>query len=136
MSGVSVFRSFALVALLSACSGGMTGVVRGSGQPVVFTYEQGMSSDSLTADVDGEVFKGKAVMRGNTAFVGTQFGASGGMGTVLGSTTTGDFVAMLIGNKGSTMSCQLQYADSSGFTSMGGVGICRHSDGRMIDVMW
>ncbi len=102
-----------------------------------------MSSDSLTAAIDGEAFKGKAVMRGATSTVGTGFGtayAGGrsayGTTTFFGSTTTGDVVATLLGSRGSSLSCELQYADSSGFTTAGGVGVCRHSDGRIIDVVW
>lgn len=109
----------------------MQGVVRGTGQPVVFAYEQGMSSDSLTAVVDQEAFAGKAVMRGASTTVGNF-----GMTTLVASTYTGDFVATLIGSRGSTLSCQLQYADSSGFTTAGGVGVCQHSDGRIIDIVW
>jgi hypothetical protein len=134
---------FVAVALLSACGGTMQGVVRGTGQPVQFTYEQGASSDSLTAVIDGETFQGKAVMRGASTTVGTAFGtayagstSAFGTSTLIGSSYTGDFVATLLGSRGSTLSCQLQYADSSGFTTAGGVGVCQHSDGRVIDVVW
>lgn len=139
----SILLGAVLVATLSACGGNMQGVVRGSGQPVIFTYEQGMSSDSLTAEIDGETLAGKAVMRGASTTVGTAFGTATagtttafGTSTLIGSSYTGDFVATLIGNRGSTLSCQLQYADSSGFTTAGGVGVCQHSDGRVIDIVW
>lgn len=133
----------ASVSLLSACGGTMQGAVRGSGQPVQFSYEQGMSSDMLTAVIDGETFNGKAVMRGASTTIGTGFGTAAAGGTtafgtttIVGSSYTGDFVAVLLGSKGSTLSCQLQYADSSGFTTAGGVGVCQHSDGRVIDIVW
>lgn len=139
----SILLGAILVATLSACGGNMQGVVRGTGQPVAFAYEQGMSSDSLTAEIDGEAFAGKAVMRGASTTVGTAFGTATagtttafGTSTLIGSSYTGDFVATLIGNRGSTLSCQLQYADSSGFTTAGGVGVCQHSDGRVIDIVW
>jgi hypothetical protein len=128
---------------LAACSGTMQGVMRGSAQPVQFSYEQGMDSDTLTAVIDAESFRGKSVMRGASTTVGTGFGtvrAAGttafGTTTVFGSTYTGDFVAVLLGSQGSSLSCQLQYADSSGFTTSGGVGVCQHSDGRVIDIIW
>jgi hypothetical protein len=121
----------------------MQGVVRGTGKPVQFSYEQGIDSDTLTANIDGEIFHGKSVMQGASTTIGTGFGTatSGstsafGTTTIIGSTTTGDFVAVLIGNKGSSLSCQLHYADSSGFTTSGGVGVCQHSDGRVVDVIW
>lgn len=139
----SILLGAVLVATLSACGGNMQGVVRGTGQPVIFAYEQGMSSDSLTAEIDGEAFAGKAVMRGASTTVGTAFGTATagtttafGTSTIIGSSYTGDFVATLIGNRRSTLSCQLQYADSSGFTTAGGVGVCQHSDGRVIDIVW
>ena len=134
---------FASISLLSACGGTMQGAVRGSGQPVQFSYEQGMSSDTLTAVIDGETFNGKAVMRGASTTIGTGFGTATAGGTtafgtttIVGSSYTGDFVAVLLGSKGSSLSCQLQYADSSGFTTSGGVGVCQHSDGRVIDIVW
>lgn len=121
----------------------MQGAVRGTGEQVQFTYEQGVSSDNLTAVVSGETFRGKAVMRGATATSGTTFGtfygnggSASGFGTFSGTTTTGDVVATLLGSRGSSLSCDLQYADPSGFTTAGGVGVCRHSDGRIIDVIW
>ena len=140
-------RTFLLPALaavsLSACSGSMKGVVRGTGQPILFGFQQGMSSDILTAEIDGETFSGKAVMRGSSTTFGTAFGTvtSGsenafGTANLIASTYTGDHSATLLGSKGSALSCQLQYADSSGFTSFGGVGVCQHSDGRIIDVLW
>ena len=124
-----------VVAVLAGCSGTMSGVVRGTGQPVQFNYEQGMSSDTLTAVLDGEQFQGRAVMDGAGAGYGTAFDGFG-TATVFGMTTTSDFVATLLGNRGSTMRCQLDYADSMGETSSGGVGVCQHSDGRVIDVVW
>ena len=139
----SILPGAILAATLSACGGNMQGVVRGTGQPVTFAYEQGVSSDSLTAEIDGEDFAGKAVMRGASTTVGTAFGtATAGSATAFGTSTlvsssyTGDFVATLIGNRGSTLSCQLQYADPSGFTTAGGVGVCQHSDGRVFDIVW
>jgi hypothetical protein len=90
-----------------------------------------MSSDSLTATIDQEVFVGKSVMRGSSTAIGNV-----GLSTLVASSYTGDFVAKLLGNRGSTLSCELQYADSSGLTTAGGVGVCQHSDGRLIDIIW
>lgn len=122
----------ALILAISACSGTMNGVTRGTGEAVTFSYEQGMDSDTLTAAIGDETFRGKAVMRGAQSISATTL--SGDM--IFGSSSTGDAVAVLIGNRGSSLSCQLQYADASGFTTSGGVGACRHSDGRVIDVVW
>lgn len=121
--------------LLAACSGTMQGVVRGSGTPVTFSYEQGVSSDALTATIDGEVFKGKAVPVGSTSTFGTAM-VGYNTASVFGQSSTGAVRAVLLGSQGSSLTCQLQYADSSGFTTAGGVGACQHSDKRVIDVVW
>ncbi|AZY95977.1 hypothetical protein F1642_14770 [Paracoccus sp. NBH48] len=117
---------------LSACSGTMQGVTRGTGEAVQFSYQQGMDSDTLTAVIGSETFQGKAVQRGNRTMTATTWSGE----SVFGSSSTGDAVAVMIGSRGSSLSCQLQYADASGFTTSGGVGVCQHSDGRVIDVVW
>ena len=126
--------SFAMVAL-AGCAGNMTGQIRGTGERVTFAYEQGIDSDRYSAVIGGEKFAGKAVMDGSSSGVGTVFGA-GFDATMFGATTTNRFVAVLFGDKGSSLNCQMRYADSSGFTTSGGVGVCHHSDGRVIDVLW
>ena len=132
-----------IAVVVGGCAGTMQGVVRGDGTPLVFSYEQGMISDTYTVEIDGEKFSGRAVMVDAaetfaTAF-GTTFGATSltsSSVTVISSSTSGRFKATLLGNRGSTLRCLMQYADSSGFTTLGGVGECIHSDGRVIDVVW
>ena len=143
MNGCRLVLSLSAIVLLIGCEGTMRGVMRGEGTPVRFTYQQGMGSDALTAVVDGETFDGRAVMADSRSTFGTAFantygpgGSAFGSGTVFGTSTSGRFVATLLGSRGSTMNCRLQYADSSGFTTSGGVGVCQHSDGRVIDVLW
>ena len=115
----------------------MTGQIRGTGERVKFTYEQGLDSDTYTAVIGGETFNGKAVMDGATSTAATAiFGTDVSGATLFGTTTTNRFVAVLLGNRGSSLNCQMRYADSSGFTTSGGVGQCQHSDGRVIDVVW
>lgn len=118
--------------LVAGCSGTMQGVIRGEGTRVPFQYEQGMDSDAYTAVIDGETFKGKAVQANARSGVGTSSSGE----TVFMNTSSGNFVATMFGNKGSTMRCSMNYADSYGLTTSGGVGVCQHSDGRVIDVMW
>lgn len=117
----------------------MRGVVRGEGTPVVFNYEQGLESDSLTAVIDDEVFSGRAVMANASTTVGNVFGTAyssdgftSGTGTIFGSTTTNSFVTTMLGSRGGSLQCQLQYARSLGETSSGGVGVCQHSDGHIL----
>jgi len=127
----------------------MSGMVRGSGEPISISYTQGMQHDNLKVTMpDGETFNGKAVMIVHSAKFVTGFGtattasskgpyatASGtGFGVV--ESYTGSVQAVLFGDKGHTMRCKLQYADSSGFTTASGVSLCETSDGRVMDVQW
>lgn len=133
----------ASVLVLAACSGEMRGVVRGTGEPVSIAYTQGMESDTLSTTIDGEAFTGRAVMADARAVTGKTFGnIYGAAGTAavntgtIGLSSSGNMLAMLLGNNGSTLRCQLNYASAFAETSAGGVGICSHSDGRIIDVQW
>ena len=130
----SILAGSALV-LLVACSGTMDGVVRGEGTRVTFKFEQGMDRDFYHAIIDGENFKGQAVHADARSAVGVGF-AAGTTVPVITSSTSGNFVAVMFGDRGSTMRCNMNYADSSGLTTFGGVGVCQHSDGRVIDIMW
>ena len=66
--------------LVGSCAGTMQGIVRSEGTPLVFSYEQGMNSDTYSVEIDDEIFSGRAVMVDTgeafaTAF-GTTFGAT------------------------------------------------------------
>ncbi|WP_209079492.1 hypothetical protein [Shimia sp. R9_3] len=111
----------------------MQGIIRGEGTPVEFNYEQGVDTDHYTAVVDGEKFSGKAVNASSSSGYAWDFDANS---PTYFETSSGSFVATLFGDQGSTMRCQMNYADNSGFTALGGVGVCQHSDGKVIDVMW
>ena len=129
--------------MVAGCSGQMRGLVRDDGSSVEFWYEQGISSDLYFAVIDGENFEGRAVMVGAEETYATVFGTGSDAQTTHSSagfisafSTTGKVKAVLLGNRGSTLRCLMQYADSSGFTTPGGVGECVHSDNRKIDVVW
>jgi len=127
--------TISMLVLVSACSGTMQGVIRGEGTPVVFEYEQGMDRDFYTTTIDGEKFSGHAVDVGATSGIGNVF-TGNGVQNVFTTTSSGNFVAVLLGDKGSSMRCEMNYADSSGMTSSGGVGRCEISDGSVIDITW
>lgn len=135
-------RATALLAALAlaSCTGTMQGAVRGEGTPVVFVWQQGFDSDTYTAVVGGERFTGRAVMADASETFATAFGIlpGGRLASAQGfaSTTSGRLKATLLGDRGSTLRCLMQYADAGGFTPSGGVGECFHSDGRVIDVVW
>lgn len=122
-------------ALLAGCGGTMTGVVRGEGTRVQFDYEQGLDRDFYTTVIDGERFSGQAIDAGATSGFGTVF-VGDELGNVFVSQSSGNIVALLLGDRGSSLRCQMNYADSTGFAPLGGIGVCDHSDGRVIDVTW
>jgi len=117
---------------MGACSGTMDGVIRNDGTRVTFEYEQGLDRDYYKANIDGENFNGQAVQSDARTSTHSNFD----FGTVYTSSSSGKFVAVMFGDRGSTLRCNMNYADSSGFTTSGGVGVCEHSDGRIIDIMW
>jgi len=125
----------AVITLTAGCDGTMTGVVRGDGTRIPFEYSQGMDRDFYSTTIDGENFTGQAIPAGASSGFGTVF-TSDGMHNVFTTSYTGQFVALLLGDKGATMRCQMQYADTSGFTTAGGIGVCNHSDGRIVDITW
>jgi hypothetical protein len=133
--------------LLSGCMNGDMQGVMSDGTAISMSYEQGMSSDTYTTTIDGEAFKGKSVSVDQSVTFANTFGsafatsgaysASGfGTGFGIGSSMGGKFKAILLGSKGSSLKCLMQYADASGFTTSGGVGECLHSDGRTIMITW
>ncbi|WP_171123611.1 MULTISPECIES: hypothetical protein [unclassified Ruegeria] len=103
------FIKYALIgslAALAACGGTMQGVVRGEGTRVQFQYEQGMDRDFYTAVLDGETFKGQAVQANATSGSGVGL-VDGTAVPVFTSTTTGNLVAVLFGDRGSSMRCNM-----------------------------
>ena len=122
--------------MLHGCAGTMNGMVRNSGERVAISYQQGIAHDYLVVVMpDGENFTGKAVMVGRSSSIGWgSTGTTSAFGVV--QTYTGNMWAVLFGDRNNTMQCKLQYSDSSGMTSAGGIGLCETSDGRLIDVLW
>lgn len=144
-----ILAALAISTLLVGCSGAMNGMVRNDGTRVSIAYEQGMDHDKLSVTMpDGETFTGKVVMVGASSGIVSGFGSASaysstgnyayGTGSTFGvvNTYTGNMQGVLFGDKGHTMRCKFQYADTSGFTTSGGVGLCETSDNRVIDVQW
>lgn len=122
--------------LLSACAGAgtMNGMIRGSGKPILIAYTQSIQHDNLQVTMpDGESFTGKAVMANHSTNASINVSNNN---FNIGKNYTGTMKAILFGNKGNTMRCDLQYANSSGYTPDGGVGLCETSNGKTIDVQW
>ena len=60
-SGMIAKLMFATLTVIIAggCAGNMQAIIRGEGTPVVFSFEQGFSSDFYSAEIDGERFTGR-----------------------------------------------------------------------------
>ena len=126
-----------IVAVVTACSGTMQGIVRNDARRVAFNY-----SDSRigTADVrvvmpEGEHFEGR-VARGTD---GTRSNSSTTISTVrfeAVETFNGNADAVLSGNRGNIMKCRFHLTDIIIGFSSGGFGICQLSDGRVIDIFF
>ena len=131
-----MYKKFILIFILASlvgCAGTMNGMIRSSGDRISIKYEQGISHDSLEVTLpDGEIFKGKVVMVGSS----TSFVHGNNSSFAVVETYTGNVVGVLFGDRGHTMRCKFQYADSGGLTSAGGIGLCETSDNRVIDVQW
>lgn len=138
-----------IMLLLTGCAGTMNGMLRDTGALVTINFQQGMEHDDLQVVMpDGETFKGKVVMVGRSSGIGWGFGSASatsstgtsaygtGSSYSVVETYTGNMQGVLFGDRKHTMRCKLQYADSSGFTNSGGVGMCETSDDRVIDIQW
>lgn len=128
---------------LAGCMGGKMAGVMTDKQAVTMNYSQGMSSDTYSTIIDGEFFEGRAVLVDASTTFSSAFGSAySAYGSSAISTSghsfssTGRVKAILLGNRGSSLKCLMNYADPSGFTTSGGVGECVHSDGRQIAFVW
>jgi len=125
------------LALMTACSGTMQGVVRKDARRVAFDY-----SDSKigTADVqvempEGERFEGR-VERGTDRTRSNSSSTINSDKFEAVETFDGNADAVLSGNRGNIMKCRFHLTDIIiGFSSHG-FGICQLSDGRVIDIFF
>ena len=127
----------ALLAVLTACSGSMQGVVRQDAKRVSMNY-----SDSRigTADVQvvmpgGERFEGRT-NRGTDSTTPNPGAAGNSENFEAVENFDGNADAVLRGNRGNIMKCRFHLTDIIiGFTS-GGYGLCQVSDGRVMDIFF
>ena len=132
------------IGLLSACSGTMKGVVQQGGGSVNFQFEEtGIGHGNMRATLsDGESFKGRFADEAASGFV-TGFDTEGPSATIVRKEAfealqsySGNFEAILFGNKGHTMLCKFRAGNSLRGLPSGGEGRCQISDGRVIDVQF
>ena len=121
--------------LFVSCAGVITGL-DSTGQKVTINYTQGAVSDNYSLTYRGEYFEGKAVMVNQGSNVTTFVAPGGNIVQGFGTSGNGLFKATLIGDKGSILKCEMNYASSSGYTPSGGVGTCVHTNGATIELVW
>ena len=125
------------LALMTACSGTMKGVVRKDARRVAFDYS---GSSAGTADLqvampDGERFEGR-VERG-TDNTERESGVTRSMDRFEAvQSFDGNADAVLAGSRGNIMKCRFHLTDVIIGFSGGGFGICQLSDGRVIDIFF
>ena len=132
-----VITLLSIVFLIGGCASG-NGYMRGVdnlGESISIKFNQGFASDQYSAEYRGESFSGRAVMIGKEVSFGTAF-VGDDIASGISSTTTGEVKAVLIGNKGTSLKCLMNYADSLGLINFGGVGSCVHSSGTQLEVVW
>jgi hypothetical protein len=121
--------------LIVGCAGVITGL-DSTGQRVTIDYTQGAVSDNYSLTYRGEYFEGKAVGVNQGTNVTTFVAPGGNIVQGFGTSGNGLFKATLIGDKGSILKCEMNYASSSGYTPSGGIGTCIHTDGTTIELVW
>jgi hypothetical protein len=125
------------LAVITACSGSLRGVVRNSASRVALNYSDSqIGTANLQAVMpEGERFEGR-VERG-TERTQSHSGATASMDRFEAvETFEGNAEAVLSGDRGNMMQCRFALADIIlGFRS-GGFGICQLSDGRIMDVFF
>lgn len=130
------------VILLAACSGTMKGRVQQGGESINFQFEEtGIGHGTMQAAFpEGETFKGRFADELSSGYI-TTFDTEGPKATIVHrqdfeavESYSGNFEAILFGNKGHTMRCKFRAVNFMMGLSSGGEGRCQVSDGRVIDV--
>lgn len=122
------------IASITACT--TTGTIQGvsGNNPVQFEYEQTLFDNGGLLKVtmpDGELFSGKFV-QSTSSSSGTdwEIGESSGDDSLIlrdSTTLTSEAEALLIGNRGSTMTCELTLSAPEVGLDGGGIGKCETS---------
>lgn len=133
-------------------SGELQGNIRGENAPVRGAFvakDDGMGNISAIMGmiVHGETFKGQVVAVGggtstsydyaaafNNGYYGGTQGYQYSPAVVTAYHSTSTFGAMLMGDKGSSMRCELHSSAPGSFES--GIGTCTTSNSDLIDIQW
>lgn len=146
----------AAIAVLAGCeesAGYIDGAIRGSGEPVSGAfksqYDGAQATAALLLDVQGQRYSGNVVPIGaattvsqsldiaaafNSGYYGSNWNGGSGSSTTYAYRSTATFGAMLQGDKGGMMRCDLHASSPGTFKS--GMGSCQTSDDKIIDLAW
>ena len=118
---------------LSGCSGTMSGMDRQSGERINIDFEDtGFGYGKLTATAsDGEIFTGKFIENSSSASI-----SNANNETSTATMNSGVVTAVLFGSNNHSMNCVFKTMDPGIGLPSGGVGQCRISDGRTIDIQF
>lgn len=120
-------------------TGTITGVSEGTG--VQFEYQQSFFDNDGTLKIampDGETFTGKFVQKSSsTSGNEWEIGESSDDDSFVfkdSNTVSSQADAILIGNRGSSMNCKFQLSDPSFGIEGGGIGSCKTSTDKTINI--
>ena len=144
MKCIAALTSLALLAGCVTATHTLEGKIRDTGQPVRITYEHYETLTEhehiLKTTIDGEIFQGKEIQSSSSqSFVTPGVWANGTWipGTVsVGTHYAGQATGLLHGSRGSVLTCQFHYQRPSSGPAAGGIGTCKHSDNRTVDLVW
>lgn len=132
-----------LIILVSLVGCESTGIMHGvsEGSTVEFAYEQVFFDRSGELSItmpDGERYAGKFVQKSSsTSGDSWEIGESSGDDSFIingSDTVSSQAEAILIGNRGSTMTCEFQFANPSYGIEGGGIGSCKTSASKLIKI--
>jgi len=140
---LSIFIILNAALMLAGCES--SGTIRGmsEGGSVQMEYEQGFQENDGTLKVtmkDGETFSGKFVQKSSSKSgdgISIAIGKSSDNDTIIlddSTTVSSQAEALLIGNRGSTMKCRFQLSNPESGIDGGGIGSCKTSKGKSINM--
>lgn len=147
LRALSIFFLTLILIIANSCAGTMRGFVREGCKPVVFQFvDNGYDGGDLSVTIhDGEMYKGEYKYN-TSSTVGFAYGAGynfsknynqfGILSAYASTTDSGLVQARLGGSKGHLMECQFVKRYQQESLALGGNGLCRTSDGKIIDIMW
>lgn len=126
-----------LVGLVTGCAGSMHGVFRESGEQVSVSRYAGLCLDSLLVTLpDGETFIGYVTVpeneRETDPFCVSRYPNAPASSSVVSDGHASEDI--LFSDRLNMMRCELRFQKPGRWDAASGIGVCRLSDSRIIDV--